>query len=303
MADPKAKPAELFGVPADEGGGEMFGVPAGGGEAAPEKPGFLSSAWDTIKRGPGNLMGMGNAIIEGVPHLLDGSATNPLARMGQQTIDLGKDAGGAFKRGDVIGGVRKSLNTGINAVAPGLGAQSEEAGREFDKGNTAAGFGKTLGVGVNTALGLGAPKIARGGAEVVSNAPRAIGALGTGAKAAAPGLATGGALVAAGEGLAQIPGMGYPARIGMGLPGATMIGRALRQGAAATREAFSGPSTTSPEATIGSRASGPGPLPSSGAREVVIQHRGDPRLPGRAPQTPELFDSFGRPLPRRNLWE
>ena len=75
-------------------------------------------------------------------------------------------------------------------------------------------------------------------AEGVGTAGRAVGA---GVRAAAPDVAMGAAQIGAGELLGQIPGMEWPARIGMGYPGARQIATGLkagfRAGRAATRAA------------------------------------------------------------------
>ena len=138
--------------------------------ASAEKPGFFSSLADTVKQGPANLLGLGNTINRWVTTnpMKPGGLVSDLGNMTQQTIDMGKDAASHFRQGDVIGGTRRALNTAINAVAPGLGAQSEDAGRSFDKGDTAAGFGKTAGIGVNTVLGIKAPAMLRGAARTIS---------------------------------------------------------------------------------------------------------------------------------------
>ena len=287
MADKKFTPPPP--VPDDEPASKFIPPPPTPDDG--EQPGFLPSLWNTLKQGPGNLLAAGNGINHAIAHPLD-----TLNSMGEQTARLGKSAGESFRKGDVISGIRKGINTGINAVLPGLGAQSEDAGQEFDKGNYASGAGKTLGVGVNTALGITSPKIAGLGAKAVYNTPRALGAVGTGLKAAAPDLATGGAMIGGGELLSKVPGMEWPARIALDYPGARQVARGLRQGATATRAAFNGAEAPSP-APLSSRPVAGLPNPTGDPPVRIIQHLGDMRINGRTPPPPKLFDAYGREMP------
>ena len=144
----------------------------------------------------------------------------------------------------------------------------------------------------------------------------------------------GGGLIATGELLSQVPGMQYPARIGLGFPGAAMIGRGLKQGATAARDAFNRPSIAPPDTPPvtpyapfrtnprtaakmefggsvkpeyqpgpsggGVAARRPGGLPEGGIgpRRVEVQHLGDMRINGRTPEPLPMFDAYGRKLPR-----
>jgi len=71
--------------------------------------------------------------------------------------------------------------------------------------------------------------------------PKAVSAVGQGLKVAAPDLISGGSQVVGGEVLAKVPGMEWPARFGMGYPGARQIAAGVRKGFQATKDAFNRP--------------------------------------------------------------
>lgn len=150
---PATLPADFFSAPKPQGG------------ETPQSDGFLGELWNEVKSGPANLLGVGNSITNAVLH-----PVKTLESMGQQNIDMAKQTRDAFRGGNIQLGIRKGINTGINAVIPGLGRSSEDAGEMFDRGDVSGGLGKTAGIGVNTFLGAKTPKIMEG----VANAPNTI---------------------------------------------------------------------------------------------------------------------------------
>lgn len=137
--------------------------------SGPESGGFLGNLWSEVKSGPANLLGVGNAITNTVLHPI-----KTLESMGQQNIDMAKQTRNAFKEGNVGLGIRKAVNTGINAVVPGLGRSSEDAGEMFDRGDIAGGLGKTAGIGINTFLGAKTPQIMEGAAKLPTTIKNAV---------------------------------------------------------------------------------------------------------------------------------
>jgi hypothetical protein len=144
------------------------------------------AAWDELKNGPANLAALGNTIRQpfeqpaGESKMKSalrgmGSAVFPplairdasaVGAMGQPMVDTGKQAAESFQNGDYIKGTRRAINTGINALAPGLGSGSERAAQAFDEGDLAGGLGRTAGVGVNAALMARGPQVAQTAAEL-----------------------------------------------------------------------------------------------------------------------------------------
>lgn len=130
-----------------------------------ESKGFLGELWNEVKSGPANLLQVGNSINQAVMH--PGLAVNA---MGAQIEGTAKKAKEAWQGGNKVKAVREAINTGINAVAPGLGTSSSDAGEMYDRGDYAGATGKTLGIGANVALGIKTPKIMEG----VASAPQAV---------------------------------------------------------------------------------------------------------------------------------
>ena len=283
---------------------------AKGGASKEEEPGFLKSVWDTAQGPVDILRGIGGA----VQHPID-----TLRGIGQQNADLMGSAVDSAKQGRPLAAIRQGLNAGINAAVPGLGASSEDAGKDLEAGRYRQGLGKTVGVGVNAAEAALAPravpKMAEGAAEGVSSIPRAGRAVAAGIKAGAPDIATGGAMIAGGEGLSHlIPGNPMLLHMALDYPGFRTAVRGLRSGAAAGMENWRGslgdlvkppePEVTPWEAnrpkklanmpkyggpaeptTSQSGSSGGGARPMPGApgsalirKEIVQQHLGDPKL-------------------------
>lgn len=129
---------------------------------APESKGFLGSLWDEVKKGPANLLGVGNSINQAVMHPID-----TLEGMGKGISDMAGKTAESFKKGNYATAASQALNTGLNAVAPGLGSSSEEAGEKMRQGDIAGGLGQTAGIGINTALGIKTPQIVKGAANAL----------------------------------------------------------------------------------------------------------------------------------------
>ncbi len=129
----------------------------------PESKGFLGELWDEVKSGPANLSQVGHSINQAVTHPYQTAVS-----LGQPMMDTVHRAKEKWGKGDYVGAAADALNTGINAVVPGLGSSSSDAGEMFSRGDYAGGAGKTLGIGVNTALGVKAPQVVKGGANAVA---------------------------------------------------------------------------------------------------------------------------------------
>jgi hypothetical protein len=125
-------------------------------EQNPQSKGFLGELWDEVKNGPANLAKVGDAINNAVLHPYETAKA-----MGQPMLETAGKARDAWKSGDYKKAVREGLNTGINAVLPGVGSASSEAGDMYDRGDIAGGTGKTLGIGANLAIGAKAPQIVK----------------------------------------------------------------------------------------------------------------------------------------------
>lgn len=125
--------------------------------------------------------------------------------------------------------------TSAAALAAGTGAQyvGEEGSKVLGAPPGASALiGDVAGLGAGGLAGKGVSKLD------LPSVPRAASAVGKGLKVAAPDLIGGGSMIAGGEILAKVPGMEWPARIGMGYPGARQMGRGMHAGFNATREAL-----------------------------------------------------------------
>jgi hypothetical protein len=105
---------------------------------------------------------------------------------------------------------------------------AEPIAQDVQQGNYAGAAGQMTGLGASLAAG-----------KIPST--RLGSAVGAGARAAGPDIATGGALIGGGELLGKVPGMEWPARIGMGYPGARAVAEGLKKGSRAFGEAWKGP--------------------------------------------------------------
>lgn len=181
-------------------------------------------------------------------------ATHPL-----QTLSKAGESGDVprqravedFHKGDYVSGIGHGLDWLLNAV-PGVGTTVMKASDQMGSGDVAGGLGTFAGLTTNL---IATPKIAgkvigattepdavANAVAPVANAARKVGdvasAVGTGIKAAAPGVAGGVAMAGAGELLSQVPGMEWPARIGLGYPAARMVAGGIKSGISATSEAL-----------------------------------------------------------------
>jgi hypothetical protein len=132
----------------------------------PQKPDFWGSLWGEIKNGPANLLGVGNAINANVSDAVHGRMPRAINQMGDAIAETGRKTKEAAQQGDYLGAARHAMNTGINAVAPGLGNSSDESGDMFTRGEYGPATGKMLGMGVNTVIGLKTPQIMEGAANL-----------------------------------------------------------------------------------------------------------------------------------------
>lgn len=229
--------------------------------------GFIRSGARQIVHGIGEVMHPGQRmqgasdVIRGAGSVLTPAAI-PLAVANPVTSAIGIGAG---------------LGAGTIAHA-GLGAMGASEGAQ------------NLGEDV---AGLGAGALAGGLAH-----PRLSPAVGTGLKVAAPKLAGGGAMIAAGEGLAKVPGMEWPARIGLGYPGARQIGHGLQEGFEAGKANFKASRpVTPPQGPV--KPPPIGDIPPEGLAPGPVGPLGKPTLPsGRRvgampPETPPVASPPG----------
>lgn len=195
---------------------------------------------------------------------------------------------------DVIrGGMKVAAPAAIlfaaaNPVAAGLGLGAGVlGGKAVRAGVQAAGGGE----GAQN-LGEDVGGLAAGGAAAHFTPPNLSPAIGAGIRAAAPDVLKGGAQVAAGEALARAPGMEWPARIGLGYPGAKQMGRGMQTGFNAAKEAFN-PPVAAPTRAIGPspKWQGPSVNPPEGLQQGPLPQPTLPsgRVPGNVqpPTTPQ----------------
>src|ERR1039458_5049713 len=158
----------------------------------------------------GQFVGAGEAMLHPIK-----AAESILPAQGA-LIQKGVDA---MKRGDYVEAARHA----IDYMIPGVGPSIDKAGDQAQSGDVSGGLGSAAGIAALTAA-PGAMEAHAGGIaaglETAGKLPRAVAA---GAKAAGPDVATGGAAIAGGELLAHVPGMEWPARIGLGYPGARQV--------------------------------------------------------------------------------
>jgi hypothetical protein len=185
-----------------------------------------SSFWQTVNPAS-QYAALGNSLYNLVTHPI-----NTLTQVGKDNDAPRVAAKEAFDRGDYTEGVRHSVNWLLNAI-PGLGSQMEKASDQAQAGDVAGGIGTTLGVGTNLALASKSPAI-------IEAAPRVAKAAGSGVVAAAPKVAGGAAMIGAGEVLGKVPGMEWPARIGLGYPGVRKVFQGLKDGVEAAKSSWSG---------------------------------------------------------------
>ncbi len=192
----------------------------------PEKP---SIAEDFAKYSPvGLVKGLADAIRD-PKHALASVLSAP--QENAKLLDKAKDS---YQKGDYTGAAAHFLNY----LMPG-GSGFEDAGQDFAKGEYAHGAAKTAGMATTMVAGAKAPQILEATGKVADAAPRVATAVKEGVKAAGPDVVAGGAKVAAGEVLAKLPGMEFPARLGLGYPGAKQMGKGLSKGFDAAKASLS----------------------------------------------------------------
>lgn len=169
--------------------------------------GFLDSAWKALKAIPSTLIGMANGDAARA-HQADSKAVEQLDKNGtpDQKREWAKDY--LLRNIPLASTIYKAAN-----------------------GNVGGAAGDVVG-NIPAALLMG------GGRDPNSPAARVADVTGAAAKAGVPSMAGGAAMIAAGEGLGKIPGMEWPARIGMGYPGVRLLINGAKQGLEAGRAAL-----------------------------------------------------------------
>lgn len=185
---------------------------------------------------PQNWGGVGKGLLETIQHPLDTAFQGH-----EQAVDRSLKA---FKSGDPVQGVFHEGLSLIPYIGPVIDQYYQEAKDAQAKGDTVAewrALGKIVGLGTSGELARRAPdiiattpKVANAVASGAGKVAEVAGSVGTGIKAAAPDVAGGMAMAGAGEALAQVPGMEWPARIGMGYPAARLVASGVKKGVAAT---------------------------------------------------------------------
>jgi len=156
-----------------------------------------------------NPVSIAKGIWQTVSHPIDAAKAYLEAKQKMVT-----DAETALSKGDWTGFVRHMQTAAL--PIPGIDTAVEQASNKWDSGDKAGALGDAAALVAQTAIASQAPAIGRG-----------LKATGAGIAAAAPDVAAGGAKVLAGEALAKVPGMEFPARIGLGYPGARQIGKGI----------------------------------------------------------------------------
>ena len=191
-------------------------------------PGFLDSMGNYARGVWDELKSTGAGLAQAAQHPLD-----TLKGMGSAQDALRQKAADAAKQGDYVSAARHAIDYILPIVGPALDSMGDEA----QAGQVAHALGRATTLGLMTAgpAALGSP----GGIEAATKIGNVVSAA---AKAGVPKIAGGGAMIAGGEALAAVPGMEWPARIGMGYPGARMIAGGLKEGFQAGRAAATAPS-------------------------------------------------------------
>jgi hypothetical protein len=213
------------------------------------------------------------------PHGLIRTGARQIVHGARELFSPGNRAQGAS---DVIRGAgRMALPTAIPAMA----ANPVTAALGLGTGAVAGGAAK-LGLGAMGAsegvqnLGEDVAGLGAGGAAAHFAPAGLDSAALAGVKAAGPKVIGGGAMIGAGEGLAHVPGMEWPARIGLGYPGARQIASGLQEGYGAAKASLA---DTAAAKTATSRPTGPSPkwqgpiAPDSG--DTVVGPVSKPVLP------------------------
>lgn len=194
--------------------------------------------------GPGNHFAdiIGDAIKNGPSRFMEFMSGHPYEDLKQHAYEMGLKAKEAFKSGDT--------STGIGyltaAFLPGVGDEAIKAGEEFGSGNPSGGIGHAV---LALAPFLGPPALE-------ATAPYA-GAAAKGVAMAAPEAATGLAKVAAGELVSKVPGLEWPARIGLQYPGLRQVAKSVPKGIEAFKAALESYKPTGPPAVAEATAAAP----------------------------------------------
>lgn len=157
----------------------------------------------------------------------------------KSTSDILDEAKDSFHKGDYGTAAIHFLNYALSPVG---GAAMDAAGNDFAAGHFGSGLAKTAGLATTLAAGAKAPAVLDaatepGVAEAAGRIPQAVAA---GARAGTGDVLSGAGKIAGGEVLAKIPGMEYPARIGMGYPGARQVLKGFKKGGKAFSDTLSG---------------------------------------------------------------
>lgn len=162
-----------------------------------------------------------------------------------------------------------------------------DVAHDVKEGNYAGAGGRILG----DAAMLAGPKLGELAADTKIGS-----AVTAGAKAAAPDVATGGAMIAGGEAIAQVPGMSIPARIALGYPGAKQVGAGLKKGIAAGKAAYAERLTKAVNAAKEARAATDA---ANVPPDVMAELTRESEVPAPPPQAPQA--AAQQPIPGQRL--
>jgi hypothetical protein len=194
----------------------------------------------------GNLVSTGQGMVNAVEHPLD-----TVSNIGKAQDAVRLKGLDALKRGDYVEAARHALNYAIPVVGPTIDAQGDQA----QSGDVAGALGGATALGVQGAapgaLEANAATIVPRAADAASTLARVPKAALAGVKAGGPGVVGGAAMIAGGELMSRVPGLEWPARIGLAYPGTRQIAGGLKSGARAAMEELRNPAPEAPSAPAG----------------------------------------------------
>jgi hypothetical protein len=258
-----------------------------GAASAPDaaQPSIVS---DALKYSPvGMVQGLASMIRTAA------SGNNPFAGMAEANVKILDKAKASFSDGHYADAAAHFANY-LNP----LGGAFEDVSQDLSDGNYGHAAAKFTGLLSNAAVPAALDAATAPGAG--SSLARIPGAIGAGVKAAAPDVAAGLGKVAGGELLAKLPGMEFPARIGLGYPGARQMGKGIGAGFDAARAAMADQPVAVP-------AAGAPAADAIAAAKAAFQQRLDARMaeafPERDPAAPlpPEYATNSRGLPAAQL--
>lgn len=255
-------------------------------EPPAEKPGYWSQVGTGILNAAKGLAEVGSAA--------GGVATEPwnaaehLRTLKKLILDPQVDqaiqAADKWKAGDRS----EAVGHALASIIPGAGPAAANIGEKLGSGDVTGAAADATVLGGAMALPHVAGPIARTVAEPVAKAGTFTGAA---IKGAAPGVAKGAAMVGGGELLAKVPGMEWPARIGMQYPGVRQVVSGVKTGynagkaALAERAAAKLVDTVPAEVSrvVGPQSPAPPPEPTGPPPPTIQQTLQDEMAAKRAP--------------------